>query len=265
MTLVISATPTSLSAILPFRDAYRVEMDCQIVHDSIHARPGWTREYLLHLDGAPVGYGSVAVGGPWALEPAVYEFYIAPPHRTRAVDLFAALLQTSGARAIEVQSNDPLAAAMLHAFARDVVSEKLLFRDGNTTALSLPGATFRHPTPAEAPDAGADERQWRGVVEVDGHVAATGGVLFHYNPPYGDIYMEVAEGFRRRGIGAFLVQELKRLCHERGRLPAARCDPGNIASRRTLEKAGFVPCGHMLRGTVIASIIPGTTPSAPLR
>jgi RimJ/RimL family protein N-acetyltransferase len=97
---------------------------------------------------------------------------------------------------------------------------------------------------------GAEDRRWRGVVEVDGQVAATGGVLFHYNPPYGDIHMETAEAFRRRGLGAFLVQELKRVCYERGRVPGARCNIDNVASVHTLQKAGFVPCGHILTGEV---------------
>jgi GNAT superfamily N-acetyltransferase len=89
-----------------------------------------------------------------------------------------------------------------------------------------------------------------GVVELDGQVAGSGGILFHYNRPYGDIYMDVAEPFRRRGAGSFLVQELKRVCYEGGHVPAARCNPANIASRRTLQKAGFVPCGHILTGSV---------------
>ena len=81
-------------------------------------------------------------------------------------------------------------------------------------------------------------------------VAATGDILFHYNRPYGDIYMSVAETFRRRGLGTYLVQELKRVCYEGGSVPAARCNPKNIASRKTLQKAGFVPCGHILNGAV---------------
>jgi GNAT superfamily N-acetyltransferase len=102
----------------------------------------------------------------------------------------------------------------------------------------------------EAPDTDAEERQWRRVVEIDGQVAASGGVLFHYNRPYGDIYMDVEESFRRRGLGAFLVQELKRLCYEGGHVPAARCNPTNVASRRTLQRAGFVPCAHILKGVL---------------
>jgi RimJ/RimL family protein N-acetyltransferase len=81
-------------------------------------------------------------------------------------------------------------------------------------------------------------------------VVATGGFLSHYNPPYGDIYMEVAEPFRRMGFGSYLIQELKRVCCEAGKKPAARCNPDNLASRRALEKAGLLPCGHFLVGEV---------------
>src|SRR5262249_62021949 len=96
------------------------------------------------------------------------------------------------------------------------------------------------------------------LLEIEGNIAATGGILYHYNRPYGDIYMAVAESFRRRGLGAYLVQELKRICYEQGSVPAARCNPANVASRKTLQKAGFVPCGCMLHGVVAPS------PAAPV-
>ena len=83
---------------------------------------------------------------------------------------------------------------------------------------------------------------------VDGAVAAKGGILFHYNPPYGDIYMEVMEKFRKHGLGSYLVQELKRECYKLGAIPCARCDPTNVVSRKTLQRAGFVPFAHILNG-----------------
>jgi GNAT superfamily N-acetyltransferase len=79
---------------------------------------------------------------------------------------------------------------------------------------------------------------------------ATGGFLTHSNPPYGDVYMAVAESHRRRGYGSYLVQELKRVCYEAGRRPAARCNAANVASRKTLEKAGMLPCGRMVMGRI---------------
>jgi len=234
------------------RDIYRQEMSCQIIHDSIHARPGWSHEYLLIEDGRTVGYGSIAVAGPWNDKPTVYEFFVLPQHRSRVFELFDALLASSAATMIETQSNDPLLTAMLHTFARDVSSESILFHDRLTTAHAPREAVFRR---ASAEDAGEivqqqldSEAAW--FVSVGGIIAAAGDILYHYNRPYGDIYMKVAEPFRRQGIGTYLVQELKRVCYEGGSVPSARCNPNNVASRRTLQKAGFVPCGHILTGTV---------------
>jgi GNAT superfamily N-acetyltransferase len=75
--------------------------------------------------------------------------------------------------------------------------------------------------------------------------------LCHYNPPYGDIFMEVDERFRNRGFGSYLVQEVKRVCYESGKRPAARCDVTNEASRRTLQKAGLLPCARIVRANII--------------
>lgn len=249
-TTEICARTTDLEAILRWRETYRSEMACQIIHDSIHRRANWTEEYVLCLDGIGVGYGSIAVGGPWMGKPTVYEFYVVPEHRFHVFDFFRALIDVSGAIAIEIQSNDVLATVMVHTFARGVTSQSILFHDRLTTAHAPPRAIFREATAAEFPDLPDDQLRWRGVVEVDDQVAATGGILFHYNPPYGDIFMDVAEPYRRRGLGSFLVQELKRVCHEGGHVPAARCNPENVASRRTLQKAGFVPCGHVLSGPI---------------
>ena len=138
----ITATPTTFQLIHLWRDMYRLEMACQIVHDSIHIRRGWTQEYLLNIGNTAVGYGSVAIGGPWTNQPALYEFYVVPTERQRLFELFQALLTASGVTAIEVQSNDALATVMLHAFASHVTSEAILFHDKMTTALVVPGATY---------------------------------------------------------------------------------------------------------------------------
>ncbi len=248
----VAAKTASVEDVAPWRDMYRLEMSCQIIHDSIHRRPGWTQEYFLFVEDIAVGYGSIAITGPWKDKPTIYEFYVVPQYRSHAFDLFHMLVRASGAVMIEVQSNDALITVMLHTFARNVASESILFQDKLTTTHSPPGAVVRRTTPNDAAqilshelDSGAG---W--VVGVEGVVAAAGDILFHYNRPYGDIYMKVAEPFRRRGFGTLLVQELKRVCYEHGNIPAARCNVTNIASRKTLQKAGFVPCGHILTGSV---------------
>ncbi len=243
---------SSSREILPLRTRHREEMNCQIVHDSIHRRHGWCLSYRLELDGADAGFGSVAIGGPWKDKPTVFEFYVLPQHRSRVFDLFETLLAASGARFFEVQTNDVLLTILAHTYGRDIASEKIVFHDRLTTVHPANGAVLRRVTAEEEIHTCLEQRQGGGewILEMNGTLAAKGGILFHYNRPYGDIYMEVEEAFRRRGLGAYLVQELKRVCYELGAIPCARCNPTNIPSRRTLQRAGFVPFAHIINGSI---------------
>jgi GNAT superfamily N-acetyltransferase len=234
--------------ILALRDLFRQEMNCQIILDSWHNR-GWTDSYLLRVDGRVVGYGQV--GGVRAdPKDVITEFYILPIHRGAALSLFRRFAEASRAKSIETQTNDVLLTLMLYDCASRIERHAVLFHDAFTTNLTVPGVTFRRVTEADKgrvfAHRGEPEGDW--MIEAEGEIAATGGILFHYNVPYGDIYMEVAERFRRRGYGSYLVQELKRTCYEMGRIPAARCNASNEASRATLQKAGFLPCARVLVG-----------------
>jgi GNAT superfamily N-acetyltransferase len=233
-----------------WRERYRNETKGQIVHDSLHGRAGWTVSHLLSVGGVAAGYGSSAIAGPWACQPTVFEFFVLQGHRYQAFALFEKFLAASGARHFEVQTNDVLLTAMLHAYGRDIVSDRIVFEDEHPTNLPANGARFVHSS-SEASDLACIARrqggsEWR--LELGGAILATGGVLFHYNPPFGDIHMEVAENARRQGWGSYMVQELKRSTYSLGQIPCARCVPSNVASRLTLQKAGFAPCGHILTG-----------------
>lgn len=86
------------------------------------------------------------------------------------------------------------------------------------------------------------------VLELNGAEVGKGAMLFHYNPPYADISMEIHEPFRRRGLGSYLVQELKRCARELGAISAARTNHDNFASQRTLAKAGMISVGKIVTG-----------------
>jgi GNAT superfamily N-acetyltransferase len=247
--MTATATRADLATLRPWRTAYLAALAAQAVRDALHARPGWSEEYRLAWGGAPVGYGSVAVAGPWAGDPAVYELWVDPAARPHLRALVRALAAASGARAVTLQSNAPLATAVLDATADDVRCEKVLWADARTTALAVPGARVRGATAADAlPDVRPHELPRHAVVELGGAAAGYGGVMTHYNAPYGDVCLEVAPPFRRRGLGGLLVQELKRLARAGGLEPAARCDPDNVASRRTLARAGFAPIAEIRTG-----------------
>jgi GNAT superfamily N-acetyltransferase len=237
---------------LSFRTRYREEMNCQVVKDSIHSREGWTRSYLIERNEVVVGFGSIAIAGPWKEKPTVIEFYVLPEHRQYAFDLFEVFLATSGALFFEAQSNDTLFTVLVQTYGQNIASESIIFHDGVVTKHPASGATLRRMTPVEQIKDSIAHRQGGGewLLELEGQAAGKGGILFHYNRPYGDIYMEIAEPFRRRGLGAYLVQELKRECRQLGAIPCARCNPSNVPSRRTLLSAGFLPFAHILNGSI---------------
>jgi GNAT superfamily N-acetyltransferase len=224
------------------RDLYRQEAHCQIVCDSA-LRRGMADPYMIVVDGRRAGYGAMWNGDT----KQILEFYTLPPLRAQALPLFRALLAISQATSIEAQTNMPLMLMLLYDCATDITTESILFEDAFTPELVCPNAIFRRTRPDDA----IQEGEWS--LEADGAIVAWGGFLCHYNPPYGDVFMGVAEPARRQGFGSYLVQEVKRVCYEAGKQPAARCNPTNIASRKTLQKAGFLPCGRLLVGKIDTS------------
>ena len=247
-----SATAVSVREILPWREKYREEMQCQIVHDSLHSREGWTQSYQLNVGQVTVGYGAIAIGGPWKGTRTVLEFYVAPKHRARVNDLFKVFVASAGGAAFKVQTNDALLSTVLRPWLADATCEKIVFHDKLTTQLPANGAILRRATPDDGPRIFSHHVEPVGdwLLLKDDTIAATGGILYHYNRPYGDIFMEVAAPFRRRGLGSYLVQELKRICRESGRVPCARCSPANLGSLKAIQKAGFVQCAQILTGTL---------------
>ena len=235
-----------LAAILALREAYRREMACQIAHDSWHER-GFTRMHLLVAAGRPVGYG--AVGGP-PREPKdiVKELYLEPAERANAAAWLRALVRATGARRIQAQTNDPLLFPLIAECGNEVVSDTLLFAEGQPTAHQAPGVVFRPLTDADRPHVFPHVHEPVGewALERAGEIVATGGFTLYYNPPWADLYMEVALPHRGQGLGRYIVQELGRACRAAGRVSAARCHESNAASRAALLAGGMIECGRIV-------------------
>jgi RimJ/RimL family protein N-acetyltransferase len=250
MNLRIERIPPA--ATLALRVRLREEVNRQIVHDSIHRREGWTNTYGIFTAAESVGFASVAVAGPWKDRPTVIEFYLLPAHRPRAFEAFEQFLQISGATHFEAQTNEPLYPSLVLAHGRDLFTEKIIFETGPATTLPSGGATLRRVTSPEEIRGAIERRQGGGewILELEGNPIGKGGILFHYNRPYGDVYMEIEKSHRRHGFGSYFVQELRRACFDFGAIPAARCNADNVASRRTLQRAGFIPVATMLCGVI---------------
>ncbi len=243
----IEVTRAELDQVLPLKDRYRDEAGCQVVRDSLLWR-GLAEPWLVRVQGHVAGYGAL---GTTHVPGRVIEFHLLPRFRGDSPRVATAFIATTGAHSIEAQTNLPGMVDLLYSFARDVQEEYILFDDGNGPRGS--GDQLRLPEGSLRPRAGGDtgpEGEW--VVEWNGRVVGAGGLQTHYNPPFVDVHMEVLDEVRGRGIGGWMVQELARICREQGRVPAARCEPGNHASRRALERGGLRPCGRLLAGAVVA-------------
>ena len=238
------------TAIDSMRDQWSAETDAQIVHYQMHRRAGWLENWELRADGQPCGFASIAIAGPWKNGRTALEFFVLPGTRHRTFRLFEAFLDTARPDSFEFQTNCGVEGVLPHVYGLDVVSEKIVFRDGQAPDIHLPNALLRPLTADDDVRTAMNRREGGGEweVELNGKSAGRGGLLFHYNAPYGDIWMDIDPPFRRQGAGSWLVQQLMHEAHRLGATPAARCNPDNTASRHTLQKAGFVPAGHILKG-----------------
>ena len=244
-----SVRKTIFQQVADLRVLFLQENNCQIRYHACHER-GWSDTYQLLLDEVVVGYGSIKGLETLDARDAIFEYFVLPAHRANADQFFGLLIEKSGARYIESQSNVAYLTNLLYEFSEQVRSDVILFADHSNTQLNLNKVTFRLRQQGEEVFGKAEKDIGDYVLVCNNEVVATGGFLLHYNRPFADIFMEVAPGHRKKGYGQYLVQELKKACYADGYVPAARCNRSNPASKATLLKAGFKIAGHMLTGKI---------------
>jgi len=245
----LSAIKTSLQEILPLRNLFLQENNFQIRYNAQHER-GWSDSYLIIHNEEKIGYGSVMGKENIPDRDAIFEFYIIPSFRKFASPAFLELIHASNAPFIICQSNDLLLSSLLFEFAQNIYADTVLLQEDFTSSLSVENIIFRKRNDNDVVFEHKAEPVGDYVLELNKEVVATGGFLLHYNMPFADLYMEVREDCRRKGFGSFLIQEIKKQCYLAGRVPAARTGLNNIASRKTLIKAGFKIAGFMLLGSI---------------
>lgn len=245
----IEATKTTLKEILALRNLFLHESNFQIRYNASHER-GRTDSYVITADSTAIGYGSIKGNENPADRNTVFEFYISPTFRHLSSGAFANLLNVSSASFIECQTNDTLLTSLLYEYGHDINANVILFKDQIATSLRLDGVNFRKRNNDDVIFEHKLEPEGDYVLEKNNEIVATGGFLLHYNVPFADLYMEVRQDYRRQGLGSFLLQEVKKQCYLATRVPAARCDIENIASRTTLQKAGLTVAGFLLLGAI---------------
>jgi RimJ/RimL family protein N-acetyltransferase len=245
MVTQLTVTKTNLKDIEPFRTSFLQENNFQFTYNKCH-QYGWADTWLFEVNGVRAGYGAIWGQSKREDRDAIFEFYLIKPYRKLATAIFEKFISVSGATWIECQSNDHQITSMLYEFASNILAEAILFEDHIETHLQIPGVVFGRKLPEE--NTGADVGGY--FLQQHDEIVATGGFMLNYNFPYADIYMEVKEPHRQKGMGSLMVQELKKEIYNMGRVPSARCNIMNRASKATLLKAGFIPCGFRLKGII---------------
>jgi len=215
------------------------ENNFQFVHDKCHGA-GWADTYLFSMGKEAVGYGSVWGKDDRKARDTIFEFYLLRPYRKFANIIFPKFRIIAAAGFIECQTNNDLQSEIFFENAQNINTEAILFEDSYQTELNLPGTLFKKNS--------SDNEDSEYVLEYAGQIVASGGYVKNYNFPYIDMYYEVKEEHRKKGFGSLITQELKREAYRLKRVPAARCNIKNHASKATLLKAGMKVCGHMLLG-----------------
>lgn len=241
----IKVIKTTLEEIKSLRILFLHENHFQFVYDKCHYY-GWADTYLFVSDGKKIGYGAVWGTKKREDRDAIMEFFILKTFRQNSNAFFEEFISVSGSTYIECQSNDLLLTEMLYRYADNIQAEAILFEDHYQTNFAIPGVVFSKREMEDKNPNNVGEF----FLEQDGATIATGGFMLNYNIPYADIYMEVNDGWRRKGFGSLLIQELKREIYSMARVPAARCNINNHASKASLLKAGFKVCGFRLIGSI---------------
>jgi len=228
-----------LHEIQDLRDLSLRENNFQFVHDKCHGA-GWADTYIFSMGKDTAGYGSVWGKDDRKARDTIFEFYLLKSYRKFAQIIFPEFRVISGVDFLECQTNNMLQSEMMFEYARNIYAEAILFEDSFQTEISIPDTSFkRNSSNNEGPEY---------VLEHAGQIVASGGYVRNYNFPYIDMYYEVKEDHRKKGFGSLFTQELKREAYRLKRVPAARCNIKNNASKATLLRAGMKVCGHMLIG-----------------
>ena len=209
------------------------------------------------MDSAWVGYFCV---NP---EKILYEFYLIKSSLIFSQEIFKFLLDMNYIVASECKSFDYLLMSLCFDFHKKTACSAYLFRDNTDVKYSLSAVkdvSFRLAT----------KEDFNSILGMSGDffynlrksIFKEEVFVFYSNNEligvgscqkiwdsmnYYDIGMVVSEKHRNKGIGTFIIIKLKEYCYNINRIPVCGCWYFNYASKKTLEKAGFITKHRIIR------------------
>ncbi|MCP4362400.1 MAG: GNAT family N-acetyltransferase [Chloroflexi bacterium] len=229
---------------------------------------GLAPHIILTVNGQAVGYCAINKAD------CLLEFYVNSP--ALAAELFATVLTERGVKTAVAGTNDPFYLSLCLDRQQKVAVNTYLFHVLEPLPTNpSPGTIFRlgmqtdlaalvdfygrnnEYEDTESIEAGFGGRQQyaqdlinKGQVFLltEGPaIIGIGECRFSVSQPvYADIGMIVEREQRRCGWGTQLLRQLGSYCKQHGRQPICSCAADNIASRKAIEKAGFVAQHRLL-------------------
>jgi GNAT superfamily N-acetyltransferase len=197
-------------------------------------------------------------------------FHLLEDYQARALEIFRWVISTYGIQCAIASTIEPLYFSLCLDVQSSVAIQSYLFRDHKRIALpsDVSRGVFRK---AEKSELGDMVRFYRANTEGPGEwieaflqkrlsreelfvlydgqvVVATGECIpSEKQAPYADLGMVVAQSYRGRGVGSAMLIRLKEYCYGVGWKPICSCAADNGASKRAIEKAGFVSEQRMVK------------------
>ncbi len=192
------------------------------------------------------------------------EYYVKPENINNVDLIFGKILNEFSVKTALCKTFDaPLLNSCL-TYSTDISVIGILFRElqKRPTPIPPPGLVIRKGIPAdEVAIITVNEHVFDHPSEVIQYIRSEQIILFEINNnlagfgifspvypgrPEHDIGMLVTPDFRNKGIGRIIVRHLIDYCEMNGWKPSAGCAIENTASRRCLEKSGFVATHRLL-------------------
>ncbi len=190
-------------------------------------------------------------------------FHLADDYQARAQDIFRWIVSTYGIQYAIASTIEPLYFPLCIDLGKSSERHSYLFRDNKRVTLSSgPGdGIVRKAEKGELADIARfyrantegsgewieaflrerlDRRELFGLYDRRVLVATGECIPSRVQPPYADLGMVVARSCRGRGLGSSILIHLKNHCYEAGWTPICSCAADNHASKRAIEKAGFI-------------------------
>lgn len=211
-------------------------------------------------------------------EASVMQFFIVDDFVKASEEVFSQVISRGMTETAYAGTHEPAFLSLCLDRQKSVAVHTILFTDNERVEARLeafPDPIFRQATQADIEKVVALHREDSASIDLETMEAAFGSqreyveqlvdenqlfVLYQGDellgtgecrisksqPPYADVGMIVSEKHRRKGAGSYIIVRLKEYCYRNNTVPICSTTVENIASKKALEKAGFVSYHRIL-------------------